>query len=223
MIAVSDTRSRAIFGGTFDPVHIGHMRTAIDARRQLLVDTLYLMPCHIPVHRDEPGCTAEQRRDMLELAIAGNTGLALDDRELRRGAPSYSLDSIVEIRGEVGPDAPVFLLLGSDSFASFDQWYRWDELIELCHLVVVERLGVPAIYSQPVRELLRSRQVDSVESMHESAGGLILSLILTPWQVSATAVREAIDRGESTRYLLPDAVLRYISDNQLYNYGNLPK
>lgn len=208
-------KSLAIFGGTFDPIHIGHLRSAIEVRGLLACDELRFIPCHQPPHRAEPAATSAQRLRMLELALAGEAGLAIDAREIKRDGPSYTIDTLSELRAEVGVDCALYLILGMDAFAALDTWQRWRELLDLAHIVVMQRPENTLLERGVVAELLRERRVD-IEALQHSPHGSIALVQLTPLPISATAIRALVRAKRSPRYLLPDAVWQFIRDHDLY-------
>lgn len=205
-----------IYGGTFDPIHHGHLRLAVELRERLGVPEVSLMPCHVPPHREVPGATSVQRVALLELAISGEPGLTLDNRELGRDGASYTAETLRQIRSELGPEQPLTMVLGTDSFAGFDRWQEWQCIPELAHIVVVRRPG-PGLEpgSAPAR-LLQERSVGSVEPLYEASCGHILELDPPLLDISATGIRERILSGRSPRYLLPDSVWYEIRRLGLY-------
>lgn len=208
--------SLAIFGGTFDPIHIGHLRSAIEVRELLACDELRFIPCHQPPHRAEPAATSAQRMRMLELAIAGEPGLTVDAREIQRDGPSYTIDTLTQLRAEMGAECRLHLVVGMDAFSALDGWHRWRELLDFAHLVVMHRPENAMLGRGVVAELLRERRVD-VEQLQKSPSGSIAIVQLTPLPISATAIRGLIRAHRSPRYLLPDAVWEFIRSNSLYN------
>jgi nicotinate-nucleotide adenylyltransferase len=208
-------RAIALLGGTFDPVHIGHLRAAIELREQFALDAVRLVPAHVPPHRATPSVDSAARRRMVELAIADEPGLALDDRELLRGGPSYSIDTLIETRAEVGNACAVALALGEDAFAALDTWHRWRELLDHAHLVVMRRPRARLPQQGPVAELLQAHGAPAT-ALRDRAHGAIVMLPLPPLTVSATAIRRVIAEGRSPRYLLPDPVWHYIREHGLY-------
>lgn len=203
-----------IFGGTFDPVHFGHLRSALELRQALGLDEVRLMPAHLPPHRGLPGCTSGQRLAMARLACEGGE-LSVDDRELRREGPSYSVDTLASLRAELGPERPLVMAVGADAFAAIHTWHRWRELASLAHIAVLERPGAALPSVGPVADWLRAARVPSPAGLEGPAGRIIV-LGLTSLAISATAIRAMIARGESPRYLLPDGVWQYIQQHQLY-------
>lgn len=207
--------SIAIMGGTFDPVHIGHLRSALEARELLACEQLRFIPCHRPPHRAEPSADSGQRLRMLELAIAGEPGFRVDSRELGRDAPSFTIDTLAELRAEVGSDCALHLLLGMDAFAELDSWRRWDELLDFANLVVMQRPEHALPQRGVVAELLDSRRIEA-GAASASAHGAIAVVRLTPLPISATAIRALIRARRSPRYLIPDAVWAFIREQKLY-------
>lgn len=205
-----------IYGGTFDPIHHGHLRLAVELRERLGVHEVSLMPCHVPPHRDSPGATSDQRVALLELAIGDEPGLTLDDRELGRNGASYTTETLRQVRAEIGPDAPLAMVLGTDSFAGFDRWQEWQRIPELAHIVVVQRPGPGLAPDSAPSRLLRERRVDGVEALYSSPCGHILELDPPLLDISATGIRERILSGRSPRYLLPDRVWQEIRRLGLY-------
>ncbi len=207
--------SLAIFGGTFDPIHIGHLRSAIEVRELLACDELRFIPSCQPPHRAEPIATSEQRLRMLELAIGDEPRLAVDAREIERNGPSYTIDTLTELRAEIGAQCALYLILGMDAFASLATWKRWRELLSFAHIVVMQRPGRELPKSGAVAELLQQHRVDAA-ALRTAAHGAIAVVQLTRLPISASAIRDLIRSQRSPRYLLPDAVLQFIRTNRLY-------
>lgn len=220
--AIPHSRLHLYYGGTFDPFHNGHLAIARSARDEL--DTqVWLMPAADPPHRAAPGASAAQRMAMLELGIAGETGLRVDDRELRRagrdpGSRSYTVDTLRELRGELGADARIALLLGADSFAGLPDWRQWRELFDLAHFVVAERPGSPLDGALPVElaEAVRGRWVASGAGLLAVPAGGIYRLRQPLRAESATDIRRRVAADQPWRDLAPPAVARYIALNGLY-------
>lgn len=207
-----------IFGGTFDPVHFGHLRPALELKRQLRLSSVRLLPCHRPSHRDTPGATTRQRIDMLSLAIDGCDGLVIDTRESERDAPSYTVDTLLSFRQE-SPNASLLFFMGMDAFAGFTGWHRWETILELAHLVVIERPGSEV--SGAEERLLMQRQAQNVSSLTDTAGSIIVQSV-SQSDISATRIRTLVSQGEDIRFLLPEAVREYILDHRLYRDGKDP-
>lgn len=205
-----------IFGGTFDPVHIGHLRTALELREYLGLDAMHLMPAGDPVHRETPGTAAAHRLAMVRLAVAGEAGLVADDREIARGGATYSIDTLELMRREYGSGVPLCLCIGMDSLATLDTWQRWRELAEHAHIVVAARPGWSPPAAGPVARWVAERRVDDPARLRVSPAGAVHIAAMTLLPVAATDLRASLAAGRSIRYLTPDPVLDYIHTHQLY-------
>lgn len=204
-----------LLGGTFDPIHYGHLRPAHEVYRRLGLASLRLVPAATPPHRRAPVATAEQRLRMVELAVAEFPGLSADDREIRRGGVSYTVPTLESIRAEIGAE-PLCLLVGSDAFVGLSTWHRWERLFELAHIVVMERPGSPLAHARVLPWALERLSRDVREVMDYPAGR-VLFVLVAPVDVSATRIRAAIARGETPpRAELPNAVWAYINEHRLY-------
>lgn len=203
-----------VYGGTFDPIHFGHLRTAFEVAETLEAE-VRLLPAHRPPHRAQPVASPSQRLAMLERALLGQSRLRLDTRELDRGGVSYMVDTLASLREEAG-QTPLALALGQDAFIHLDRWHQWERLIELAHLVVMTRPGGMLPVSGPVADLLSAHRVDSAEALHAQPAGGIWPCPVTALDISATRIRELCAAGRSPRWLLPDAVLNYIEAEGLY-------
>lgn len=212
------TRLVGMFGGTFDPVHNAHLRVALDVVELGGLDRLHLIPCNVPPHRGDPHVMPPQRLAMLELAVAGEPRLLVDDRELRRAGPSYTVDTLISLHAE-DPEAHLVLLMGTDSFASLPRWDRWRELAEWAHVVVMERPEASLGHSGELAEWLVGREAHEWATLRHERAGRVLFQPVTPLDVSATDIRHRLHAGRSPRYLLPDPVWEYIRDNGLYGAG----
>ena len=207
-----------MYGGTFDPIHYGHLRSAIEIRQALRVDTVRLVPSFSPPHRGQPNSTPEQRLEMLQLAVGDHEGLCIDDREIRRKGPSFMVETLESIREEAGPDTSLSLVLGSDAYAIFCEWRRWEDISQIAHLVVLERPGYALTdIPQSLFDWSMSRWAKSSDELLESAAGKITSLRLTQLEISATMIRDQINVGMAIDYLLPEKVQDYISQQKLYS------
>ncbi|MBT8069470.1 MAG: nicotinate-nucleotide adenylyltransferase [Gammaproteobacteria bacterium] len=215
----SGSEPLALFGGTFDPVHYGHLRCADEAREMLRLETLYLLPAGTPVHRRKPGASARQRLDMLRLALNEFPQLDIDEREIRRQGPSFMVDTLQELRTEF-PQRPLLLLVGQDAVNLLHTWSRWQQLLELTHLVIVTRPGASAKYRDDVRTQIESRTATDLQQLSASEAGSVYHLAVTAIDVSATSIKRIIGTGRSPGPMLPAAVLDYIGDNGLYVRSN---
>lgn len=203
-----------VYGGTFDPVHYGHLRTALEVQEALDLDAMLMLPARQPPHREPPQAAPEARRDMLALALQGQDRLVLDGRELARPGPSYMVDTLESLRAEHG-ERPLGLVLGEDAFAGLDGWDRWERLLELAHLLVMTRPGGVRPAGKPAR-LLAERGVTEAARLKSRPAGLIYQCEVTALAISATAIRAQQATGRSSRYLLPEAVLDYLIEHRLY-------
>ncbi len=210
-------RPIALLGGTFDPVHHGHLRLALECLERLEAQQLRLIPAARPPHRATPGGSPEARLAMLQLAVAGQPDFVVDDRELRRRGPSYTVDTLIELRRELGPQVPLLLLLGLDAFLGLPSWHRADELLTLAHLVVVHRPGWPLPSGDaPPLPLLREAAPASAAAIAEQPHGRVWHLAVPALEISASAIRELCRSGRSPRWLLPDEVGQYIAQHRIY-------
>ena len=191
----------AIFGGTFDPIHIGHLSVAWEAA-ELLDAEVRLMPASVPPHRLPPTASAEQRVQMLRAALRGQSRLTLDTRELDRSGPSYTIDTLLEFRREFG-DRPLVLLLGADAFAGLRSWHRWRELFEVAHIGMINRPGVDACVPGELERVVAPRRTEDLNVIRGLPAGRVIELMVTPLEVSATRIRELLAEGRDPRYLLP--------------------
>ena len=204
-----------ILGGTFDPIHIGHLRPAIEARDALGLAEVRLLPNHIPPHRANPFCSSEQRLAMVALAAAENPGFVVDERELQRDKPSWTIDTLIELKQEL-PDTPVCFLMGMDSLLGLPSWHRWQELLDHAHLVVSKRPGWQPDYPGEVANLLARHQTRDEQDLHRHRQGHVWIADNLPIELSATRLRALLAAGQDPRYLLPAPVADYIRRHRLY-------
>lgn len=204
-----------LLGGTFDPIHYGHLRPASEVQRRLGLSTLRLVPAATPPHRRAPVATPSQRLHMVELAIAEFPGFTVDDREIRRGGVSYTVPTLETVRAEIGA-ASLCLLLGSDTFVSLPTWHLWERLFALAHVVVMERPGTPSAAVQTL-PWVSGRVAGDLSEVARIPAGRVLFVPVAPVDVSATRLRATIARGETPGAdELPGVVWTYINDNRLY-------
>ncbi|SFC03082.1 nicotinate-nucleotide adenylyltransferase [Marinospirillum celere] len=206
-----------MYGGTFDPVHNGHLRSALELTQVLPVARVHLIPCQLPPHRDQPSASPEQRLAMLKLATADEPLLVADDRELRRPGPSWSIDTLESLREDYGDQQPLAMVLGWDAFLGLPSWSRRDLLLEKAHLIVIARPGEKQPASEELLDLLDQYELKAGEALNAKPAGRILRLALpSAMQVSATYIRRLLSQQASVRYLLPDAVINYLFSQGLY-------
>ncbi|MBB3102512.1 nicotinate-nucleotide adenylyltransferase [Azomonas macrocytogenes] len=212
---MSRPRRIGILGGTFDPVHIGHLRAALEVTELMELDELRLIPSARPPHRDTPSSSAQDRLAMVRCAVQDLPLLDVDARELARDKPSYTLDTLESLRAELGAECQLYLLLGWDAFCGLPTWHRWGELLDHCHILVLQRPDADSEAPEALRNLLAGRSVADPQAL-VGAGGQIAFVWQTPMAISATQIRQLLASGRSVRFLVPDAVLAYITAHGLY-------
>lgn len=212
-----------LFGGTFDPIHYGHLRLAEEAREALGLARVRFIPAGQPPHRATPMSAARHRLAMVQLAIANNPNFECDPAEAQSSAKSYTIHTLERLRSELGPTRPLVLILGADAFQGLPGWHRWRELLELAHIAVANRPGYaphgrrwPAALSPELDALCAGRIGMPAEGLAQSPAGRVIPFDMTPLAISASLIRDLFAQGASTRYLAPDAVLDYIAEHQLY-------
>ncbi|GAB3318046.1 nicotinate-nicotinamide nucleotide adenylyltransferase [Haliea atlantica] len=216
MSAAATQAPVAMFGGTFNPIHHGHLRSAVELVEGLALERLHLVPCATPPHRESPGCPATARADMVELAVRGESRLSCDRRELQRDGPSWTVDSLAELRREYGEQRPLCLVVGCDAVLGLPRWHRWQELLGLAHVVVLARPGWELPRRGKVADWLGHHRLPDAAALGRRPAGGVLLQELRPLPISSTEIRHLCATGHSPRFLLPDAVLEYIVDNALY-------
>jgi nicotinate-nucleotide adenylyltransferase len=204
-----------ILGGTFDPVHFGHLRPALEVQEALALDEIRLVPCHIPPHRAEPHASAAQRVTMLEAAVRAHPALRIDTRELQRPGPSYTFDTLVSLREELG-DAGICLLMGMDAFADLATWHRWSELTDLSHLVVMTRPGAVSPARGKLAEFIRRHRAPDAAALRARPAGRLLFQPVTALAISASRIRRLLAEDLSPAFLMPEAVIGFINQEGLY-------
>jgi nicotinate-nucleotide adenylyltransferase len=213
-------QSIGILGGTFDPIHYGHLRPAQEVLRALDLAEIRVIPAANPPHRRPPVASPEQRLRMVELAVAGVPGFTVDDRELRRGGPSYTVLTLESLRREFG-ERSLCLLMGLDAFEGIESWHQWQRLPELAHFIVMTRPGWELPAGEKLPSWARDRLVLEKSKLTQTSAGMIYFQAVTPQDISATRIREALARGEPVEAWLPSDVLEYIRANRVYvNRGN---
>ncbi len=205
----------ALFGGTFDPVHYGHLRCADDARRQLNLESVFMLPAGQPPHRNPPQATNRQRLDMLRQALKEFPGLGIDERELDRRGPSFMVDTLQELRVEF-PQRPLLLLLGQDAVNDLRRWHRWRELFVLAHIIILTRPQVITEYPIELAQQIHPREITTVRELQGLEAGRVLTLEVAANDISASGIKDIIGAGRSPGSMLPDSVMRYINQHKLY-------
>jgi nicotinate-nucleotide adenylyltransferase len=212
----------AVLGGTFDPVHYGHLRPAIEIRESLGASELRLIPGHVPPHRPQPRLAASRRAELLDRAVAPVPGLVVDRRELARAGPSYSLDTLRDLRRVIGARRPLCFVMGDDAFGGLCRWYQWHRLTDYAHLVVTTRAGDTALPATGPRDApsqwLPDRQAHTVQALRSQPAGLVYFHPVSRLEISATAIRRLLAQGRSAQGLMPDCVWQTVADRGLYGY-----
>jgi nicotinate-nucleotide adenylyltransferase len=204
-----------LFGGTFDPLHYGHLRTAFELWQALQLAEVRFMPSGSPPHREQPLAPANLRLEMVKAAIADQPAFVIDDREVRRSGVSYSVDTLTELRAEY-PQRSLCLLLGMDAFLGLPNWHRWRELLDLAHIVVAHRPGWRAPTMGPLGEVMVDRGTGNVRDLHQHPGGRIYVHAVTQLEISSTELRQLIAQGRDPRYIVPEEVRRIIRETRCY-------
>ncbi len=213
-------KALGILGGTFDPVHFGHLRMALELYEALDLAKVHIMPCFQPVHRKQPVATPEQRLAMVQSAVLDEPSLFADDREIKRKGPTYTIDTLLDMRSEM-PDTPLCLLVGIDAFLGFPSWHRWKDILNYAHLIVAHRPNYQLPATGIVADLMKARLQNEIAFIHENLAGGILFRPITSLEISATDIRKQIAMGRNPRYLLPDSVYHYIKQHGTYSISRI--
>ncbi len=215
-----------LFGGTFDPVHFGHLRLATEMREAFRLGRVVFLPAGHPWQRSrDTYAGGAERVRMLELAVAGEPAFGVDDREIRRAGPSYTVDTLEEYRRERGPDVPLVFLCGTDAFARVETWHRWEALFDLAHFAVAVRADDPEWHSKgpgAIPKALWPRVTMSLRDLLVAPAGRIMTFAMTPIAISSTAMRSLLQASASIRYLTPDPVVGFIHQHRLYGSPGIP-
>lgn len=212
-------------GGTFDPIHFGHLRMAQELAETLQLNQVRFIPAARPPHKSSaqarPQVSAEHRAAMVTLGIAGNALFSMDQRELGRAGASYTIDTLLSLRAELGAELSLVLLLGSDAFSQFNRWQRWQEIIDHCHIALAHRPGAANSLNgdglaKELETLLLNHYTENAADLHSCAAGFVTMQPITALDISSTAIRAALQQNHSVRYLVPDNVIDYIATHQLY-------
>jgi nicotinate-nucleotide adenylyltransferase len=210
-----------IFGGTFDPIHYGHLRIAEEIVKTVGLQKLYFVPAGMPRLRHSPVASPQHRVEIVRLAIQKNPDFVLDEREINRDGVSYSIDTVREFKQEFGEEIRLCFVLGADAFINLSEWNNWKELFNLCHFIVSTRPGytltlIKELLSKELREECSQRWVSNTVNLRKNSSGLIFIASTTMLDISATSIRAHIAVGRSVRHLIPDITVNYISENKLY-------
>ena len=207
-----------LLGGTFNPIHLGHLRMAQELADALNLDEVRFIPSATPPHKAAPELSAIQRAEMVRIAIANNPLFKLDTRELERNGASYTIDTLISLRGELGASVALCLIMGSDAFIQLNTWARWQELLNYCHIILVQRPNMP---KQPnlaieLATLLEENYTENIADLTQKPAGYIHMQAITALQISSTVIRAKLKINHSIRYLVTESVLEYINLNDLY-------
>jgi nicotinate-nucleotide adenylyltransferase len=206
-----------LFGGTFDPIHYGHLRTALELQEVLNVPRINLVPTGEPVHKLSTGASAFQRFEMVRLAIESEPALVADNCELISDEPCYTINTLIKKRAEVGADLPIVLVMGMDSLLGIKSWSQWQQLTDYGHLLIVARPGYEPEFDSELQCFIDQHKVEGLEALGLRPSGHLAMHQLTPMNVSATQVRKIIKRGSNPRFLIPDCVWDFIKNERLYD------
>jgi len=201
-----------IFGGTFDPIHYGHLRSALEIKDVFGLDEVRLIPSADPPHRQQPDVSATMRLQMLELAIKNQPGLKADARELAREGRSYMVDTVASLRDDL-PDKSLLLIIGGDAFNNLAAWHQWQRLFDYAHIVVMTR---PSYQNEGLDDFLKARLVREKQQLSRNLAGKLFFQAVTQLDISATAIRRMIAEKQNPGFLLPDTVIEYIKQHKLY-------
>ena len=204
-----------VLGGTFDPLHIGHLRIAIEMQEQLSLERVLLIPSHNPPHREQPEASPAQRFAMVQLALQAHENIQVDDREMQRSGPSYMVDTLESLHADC-PGQALCLILGMDAFLGLESWSRWQPLLDLAHLIILDRPDFEPVYTPQLHSELQQKRIFEVAALHEQRAGLIYLARVTQLAVSASDIRARVRAGAKVDYLVPDAVNTYIKQHNIY-------
>ena len=210
-----------ILGGTFDPIHFGHLRLAQEVLEQCNLAAVHFIPSGSPPHRNAPHADAQHRLDMSRLALQGNPAFVLDEREINRTDPCYTVYTLTALRAELGAQQPLCLLMGGDAFMLLHTWYEWEKLFGLAHIVVMQRAGRPLGNTineadAALRDEYQARLAPAPRALHDAPAGAIVAINMSALEISATDIRRRCAEKKDIHYLLPDVVADYIQSQHLY-------
>jgi nicotinate-nucleotide adenylyltransferase len=214
---MSKQKTIGIFGGTFDPIHLGHLRAGTEVIELFELDEIRLIPCKHPPHRTTPMAEPHHRLQMLSLATE-NSKLMVDDREMKREGPSYFIDTLMSVRREF-PTASLCMVVGIDAFLGLPYWYQWEKLIQLANIVVIYRSGWTFPETGITVELLKKHQPAKGEKLNQFTHGKITTQFITTLDIQASRIRALIEAKQTPQFLIPEKVLDYIQVHQLYGYN----
>ena len=205
-----------IYGGTFDPIHIGHLRTALELKQALSLKEVRLIPARRSPLRDEPVASTQDRLDLIKAALIDIEGLIVDDRELFNPEPSFTVNTLKSLRAELSEQINLCLIIGMDAFLNFANWYQPETILQLAHLIVAHRLNWQLPNTGKVAQWLHQRHATGLNDLINYNSGMILTYPVTALDISASNIRRLIASGHSIKFLVPDMVLKLISDRNIY-------
>lgn len=211
-----------IFGGTFDPIHYGHLRPALDVLEALKLGEIRFIPSGRPPHRGQPVAPGALRLEMVKAAVAPEPRFVVDEREIHSDQPSYSVTTLESLRREL-PDVPLCLIVGMDAFLGLTGWHRWRELLGLAHLVVAHRPGWHLQAEGELSTLVAAHQIHDPARLCATPGGAIFLQAVTQLEISSTAIREIVADGRDVRFLMPEAVRNLIVEADCYRCPSNPE
>jgi nicotinate-nucleotide adenylyltransferase len=216
---LAGNRLIGLLGGTFNPIHYGHLRAAQELADALNFSEVRFIPSANPPHKNTPTVSAQQRAAMVGLAIADNPLFKLDSRELDRIGASYTIDTLISLREELGENVALCWVMGSDAFVKLNTWHRWKELLHYCHIILVQRPNTENQAKLPdaLAAFLQDHYTENMDDLIEKSAGYIHMQAITPLDISATNIREALKNGQSVRYIMPVNVIEYIKTHKLYS------
>ena len=194
-----------VLGGTFDPVHIGHLRTVLDLQSELPIEDILLIPNYQPPHRSQPVLVADQRLQLLQLAVADLPGLVADDREIRRQGNSYMVDTLTDLNQQF-PERHLCLIIGMDAYNSFCSWHQWETILETAHLIVMQRAGIDRLENHQ----LDQHHVSDAKALQKTTAGCVLIQPVSQLDISSTKIRELAAKSENIQFLVPDVIRQQV-------------
>jgi nicotinate-nucleotide adenylyltransferase len=209
-----------ILGGTFDPIHFGHLRTALELYQALDLAEVRMIPCYQPMHRKQPIASPEQRLAMVKCAVESEPAFTVDACEIERKGPSYTIDTLEILRKQM-PNTPLCLIMGIDALIGFSSWHRYKEILMIAHLVIAHRPNYQLPTHGSVAELLKAHVTKTANTLHQHLNGHILLHPVTALEISASDIRKQINTGKSVHYLMPSRVHRYIQEHGIYSINPL--
>ncbi len=204
-----------ILGGTFDPIHLGHISIAHHILKQLKPHKILFIPCYQPVHRKKPIASPQQRLKMVKLALEDYKSLEADDREIQRQNTSYTLDTLQSLRQDF-PNTPLCLIIGFDEFVNLTTWHAWEKLTDYAHLIIINRPNIAPHLLPLIKKLLKKNETKDLSLLHNTLNGKIYRMEIQPINISATTIRKQLENNQCPKNVLPEKVYEYIKMHQLY-------